>query len=451
MPNLSLRLRSLLIAIVALGIFIPVTVFTLSKAYTSSLLQAKYSELKLMNLAMISVFEFEEGQSLMPQMLYDEQLNLPDSGYLGTVTVNDEIVWQSSSSVYTVFNSLPKAPAIGDEAFVTELALDDADNQYFAYTFTAEFDSGDEYTPVTFYVFNDKRDFLAERDAFLRSVWQYLGALGAGLLFMLIVGMNALLKPVRLLIGEIQQASGGHQTQLGEHYPPEFTPLKQSINQLLTGEAEQRERYKNSLGDLAHSLKTPLAVAMGTPSLPDSAREPLQQIDALIKRQLKRAAAGASAWTQGEPVMPVVDQLTNALKKVYRDKALTLTASGDVGVFFGDHTDLMEILGNLMDNACKAAQNQVLVRIKQLPRQTELHIEDDGPGIPAEQVERLLNRGQRLDTYTDGQGIGMAVVTDLLTAYEAKLTINRSSLGGANIKVTLPSPRLIQHNLTITG
>ncbi|WP_296046984.1 ATP-binding protein [uncultured Alteromonas sp.] len=441
MPNLSLRLRSLLIAILALGIFIPVTVLTLSKAYTSSLLQAKYSELKLMNLAMISVFEFDDGVSQMPDMLYDEQLNLPDSGYLGAITINNELVWQSASSVYTVFDPQTSTPATGDENFVTQFAFENSDGEYFAYSFTAEFDDGERYIPVSFYVYNDRQDFLQERDAFLRSVWQYLGALGAGLLVVLILGMNTLLKPVRLLIGEIQQASGGNQTRLMEDYPPEFTPLKQSINQLLAGEAEQRERYKNSLGDLAHSLKTPLAVAMGTSSLPESAREPLQQIDALIKRQLKRASAGASAWSQGVPVMPVAEQLIAALNKVYRDKALQLKASGDEGVFFGDKTDLMEILGNLMDNACKAARHQVVVSVKQLSRQTELCIDDDGPGIPAEQVERLLNRGQRLDAYTDGQGIGMAVVTDLLTAYEGKLSIERSASGGASIRVTLPAPR----------
>ena len=139
--------------------------------------------------------------------------------------------------------------------------------------------------------------------------------------------------------------------------------------------------------------------------------------------------------------MPVVQQLIAALNKVYRDKHLKLSASGDDGLFFGDKTDLMEILGNLMDNACKAARSEVVVSVRQLSRQTELHIDDDGPGIPAEQVERLLNRGQRLDAYTDGQGIGMAVVTDLLTAYEGKLTINRATLGGASIKITLPASR----------
>ncbi|NVK58319.1 MAG: ATP-binding protein [Alteromonadaceae bacterium] len=441
MLNLSLRLRSLLIATLALLVFIPVTVFTLSQAYTSSLEQAKYSELKLMNLAMISVFEIDGNIVQMPEMLYDEQLNLPDSGYSGAVIIDNEVVWQSASAFIELTQpSLPTAPAVGDEAFIRTLHLDDTEARFFAYSFTAEFDNGSDYIPVTFYVVNDRSAFIEERDTFLWSVWQYLGVLAISLLILLLIGMNTLLQPVRLLINEIQRTSTGTQERLTEHYPPEFTPLKLSINQLLSGEAEQRERYKNSLGDLAHSLKTPLAVALGTKSLPDSAQEPLQQIDTLIQRQLKRAASGAGNWQQGVPVKPVIKQLINALNKVYQDKSLQLQVSGDDGLFYGDKTDLMEILGNLMDNACKAASLKVDVIIKQLPRQTELHINDDGPGIPPEQIAQILNRGQRLDTYTEGQGIGMAVVADLLTAYESKLTINRSALGGASIKLTFPAP-----------
>ncbi|MDC8831745.1 ATP-binding protein [Alteromonas gilva] len=441
MVNLSLRLRSLLIATLALIVFVPVTVFTLSQAYTSSLEQAKYSELKLMNLAMISVFEIDADIVQMPDMLYDEQLNLPDSGYLGVIALDNEVVWQSASAVTEITKQiLPPAPAVGDEAFVRALQLTERETRFFAYSFTAEFDNGSQYVPVTFYVFNDRTAFLEERDTFLWSVWQYLGVLAISLLVFLMIGMNTLLRPVRLLIDEIRRTSTGTQERLTEHYPPEFTPLKLSINQLLSGEAEQRERYKNSLGDLAHSLKTPLAVVMGTKALPASAQEPLQQIDTLIQRQLKRAASGAGTWQQGVPVTPVIKQLISALNKVYRDKSLHLQVSGDDGLFYGDKTDLMEILGNLLDNACKAAHKRVDITVKQLPRHTELHINDDGPGIPARQVERILNRGQRLDAYTEGQGIGMAVVTDLLTAYEGKLTISRASLGGASIKLTFPAP-----------
>ncbi|MFS1702894.1 ATP-binding protein [Alteromonas sp. AMM-1] len=440
MRSLSLRVRSLLIACVALVVFIPVTVLTLSQAYTSSLEEAKYNELKLMTLSLISVFEMDDGAPVMPDMLFDEQLNLPNSGYLGVIQLTQATVWISASGLETHIESLPASPDVGGELYVAEHALDGQHPTYFAYSYTAEFEDGDNYLPVTFFVFNNNADFENERRIYLRSVWQYLIALGLGLIVLLVLGMNTLLKPVRALISEIEHTSNGQQQQLTANYPSEFTPLKQSINALLSAEAEQRQRYKNSLGDLAHSLKTPLAVALGTQGLPASAQESLQQIDALIQRQLKRATAGTTSWDKGIAIAPVAQQISNALNKVYRDKALQIAVNGEQGQFFGDKTDLMEILGNLMDNACKAAERHIQVTINETPYQTELYIEDDGPGIPPEQVERLLTRGQRLDSYTEGQGIGMAVVADLLAAYEAKLAIGRSELGGAMFTITFPAP-----------
>ena len=440
MRSLSLRVRSLLIACVALLVFIPVTVFTLSQAYTSSLEEAKYNELKLMTLSLISVFEMDDGAPVMPDMLFDEQLNLPDSGYLGVIQLTQATVWISASGLETHVDTLPTPPDIGEEFYVAGHPLDGQHPDYFVYSYTAEFEDGDGYLPVTFFVFNHNADFENERRIYLRSVWQYLIALGFGLIILLVVGMNTLLKPVRALIQEIELTSHGQQHQLSANYPSEFTPLKQSINALLSAEAEQRQRYKNSLGDLAHSLKTPLAVALGTPDLPRSAQEPLQQIDALIQRQLKRATAGASNWDKGIEIAPVVKQITNALNKVYRDKSLQISVEGNDGQFYGDKTDLMEILGNLMDNACKAADRHIRITITEHAYQTDLCIEDDGPGIPPEQVERLLTRGQRLDAYTEGQGIGMAVVADLLAAYEAKLAIGQSTLGGAIFTLSFPAP-----------
>lgn len=436
MPAISLRLRSLLIAAVALCIFIPATVFTLSQAYTTSLEDAKYNELKLMNLGMISVFEIEENSVFMPDMLYNDQLNLPDSGYQGVIKIGDRIVWKSASSVETTMSVLPHSPTLGSEQFLTDFSLSQNSEERFAYSFTAEFDNGVDYIPVSFFIFNNKIDFTHNRALFLSTVWRYLGALGIVLLFLLIVGMNTLLKPVRKLLQEISQTSSGEQKRLVANYPSEFTPLQKSINQLLNAEEQQRQRYKNSLGDLAHSLKTPLAVSLGTDGLPTNARVAMQQIDALIQRQLKRAAAGASGWTEGIAIAPVANQVVNALCKVYRDKHLKFAVTGDQGLFYGDTTDLMEIIGNLMDNACKAAIQHIKVSIKQLPQQSELIIEDDGAGIPQDQIERLLTRGQRLDTYTEGQGIGMAVVTDLVGAYNGKLDITTSPLGGACCKIT---------------
>jgi two-component system sensor histidine kinase PhoQ len=184
-----------------------------------------------------------------------------------------------------------------------------------------------------------------------------------------------------------------------------------------------------------------LAVLSGTEGLPEPAKEPISQINLQIQRQLKRAVAGTtSTFEQAVPILPVVDKLFNAMDKVYADKNLTLThdiQQKRIG-FNGDITDLMEILGNVLDNACKAATRQVTLSVLTSLSKLQINIEDDGPGIPKNKREQLLERGTRLDSYKEGQGIGMAVVADLVSAYQGQLEISKSSLGGAKLTVVFP-------------
>ncbi|MEW9799176.1 ATP-binding protein [Alteromonas sp. CYL-A6] len=441
MKQLSLRTRSVLLALLALALFIPVTVFTLDNAYTSSLKQAKLSELRLMSLALVAAFELDGEVPVMPELLYEEQLNLPDSGYVGMIVFRDKVVWQSASALNVDMSSPPAAPKVGQEAFLDNVRPNfDNSHQYFSYVFTAEFASEDDFEPVHFYVLNDKTAFLSERSAFLNTVWKGMLMLAAGLLLLLLVGMNIILLPVRKLISEIKHTARGGQAQISEHYPPEFDGLKGSINHLIRTESQQRERYKNSLGDLAHSLKTPLAVALGASPLSAEARDALLQIDALIQRQLKRASAGQTGWQTATPVRPVLEKLISAMNKIYQDRGLTLSLTCEPDTrFWGDQTDLMEMLGNLLDNACKAASSQVKIHVSEDDSWLVLRIEDDGPGISDEHKSRLLERGTRLDTYAEGQGIGMAVVSDLVGIYGGQLDIQQAPSGGAIIDIRLPA------------
>jgi two-component system sensor histidine kinase PhoQ len=178
-----------------------------------------------------------------------------------------------------------------------------------------------------------------------------------------------------------------------------------------------------------------------TAGLPEQAKEPISQINLQIQRQLKRAVAGTtSTFEQAVAIEPVVDKLFNAMHKVYADKNLTLThviQQRELG-FNGDITDLMEILGNVIDNACKAAIKQVTVTALANVNELLIHIEDDGPGIPKDKREQLLERGTRLDSYKEGQGIGMAVVADLVSAYQGQLEIKQSDFGGAKLTLIFP-------------
>ncbi|MCD8476498.1 MAG: ATP-binding protein, partial [Shewanella fodinae] len=168
-----------------------------------------------------------------------------------------------------------------------------------------------------------------------------------------------------------------------------------------SNELHQRQRYRNALADLAHSLKTPLAILSSIKALPAEALEPINSINANISRQLKRAqAAGNSAWHQGIKVQPIAEKLLRTLKKIYQQKALQLTEQLDEqAIFFGDEADFSEILGNLLDNAFKAATHNVMLSISSDHQRLLIQIEDDGPGVNDQQREQIFQRGVRADTY----------------------------------------------------
>ncbi|PKG97141.1 ATP-binding protein [Paraglaciecola sp. MB-3u-78] len=440
MHNLSLRVRSFAAAVLALLIFIPLTAITLEQAFNGSLSQSMLQQLRVQSLTLISEFELDNttSQAQMPEQLYNDQFNIPDSGLYAFIQSHDGVLWQSLSTLNWQQQPEFVAPDIGAEIFIENFSMH---NSYFLYAYTAEFESSVGYQPVSFYILQDKQVFNTEKSKFANTLWNWLGLIALLLLILLLVSLNAALLPISRLNKQIRQAESGQLKRIDQHYPPELEKLKSSINNLLDTEQQQRSRYKNSLSDLAHSLKTPLAVLSGTEGLPEQAQEPISQINLQIQRQLKRAVAGTtSTFEQAVPIMPVVDKLFNAMDKVYADKHLTLThdIQHQALGFHGDITDLMEILGNVLDNACKAAVKQVTLSVLTSLNTLLIHIEDDGPGIPKDKREQLLERGTRLDSYKEGQGIGMAVVADLVSAYQGQLEIKQSDLGGAKLTLIFP-------------
>jgi two-component system sensor histidine kinase PhoQ len=437
MIQLSLRLRSFAAALLALLVFIPLTALTLEQAFSNSLSQAMLEQLRLQSLNLISEFEMDGDAPQMPEQLFNDPLNIPGSGLYAFIKQNDESVWHSLSTLNWLQQPVLVPPSVGEESFDADYSLN---RDYFLFAYTAEFETSQGYTPFSFYILQDKRTFDNENRHFANTLWKWLGLIAVLLLALLLFSLNAALHPINKLIEQIRQAENGQLDRIEQPYPPELEKLKSSINHLLDTEQQQRSRYKNSLSDLAHALKTPLAVLAGTANMPPESRDPLLQINNQIQRQLKRAVAGGgSGWELAEAVKPVAEKLLGAMKKVYADKELkfTLQAEDDCH-FHGDLTDLMELLGNLLDNGCKAAKSKLQLSIRQNSVSLIICIEDDGPGIAFEHRQSLLSRGTRLDSYQEGQGIGMAVVSDLVAAYQGQLQIDDSPLGGAKISVTFP-------------
>jgi two-component system, OmpR family, sensor histidine kinase PhoQ len=274
-----------------------------------------------------------------------------------------------------------------------------------------------------------------------------------GLMLVLLLTLAALLRwvlgPVRRMEREIHEVEEGRSTALGGGYPRELTGVATNLNALLLGERKRVTRYRDTLGNLAHSLKTPLAVmrtSLSSEGQHGSVSAEIDRMTGIIEHQLKRAAASGGALLGQAPVevAQVASELRAALLKVYAHKDLSLELAIAVETqFIGDRGDLTELLGNLLDNACKWCHSHVRLsaRIDESAgarERLELEVEDDGPGISAEDRARVLQRGTRADQSVPGHGLGLAMVHDTVDLYGGRLTIDSSALGGARFSLRLP-------------
>jgi two-component system sensor histidine kinase PhoQ len=280
----------------------------------------------------------------------------------------------------------------------------------------------------------------------------------SGLMLLLLVTLAALLHwvlaPVRRLEREIHEVEEGRSEVLGGGYPRELSGVATNLNALLVGERKRVARYRDTLGNLAHSLKTPLAVmqsALTNESLP-SANTFGAEIDRMrdiIAHQLKRAAASGGALLGQAPVdvERLANDLRSTLLKVYAGKDLSIElAIEPESQFVGDRGDFTELLGNLVDNACKWCRSHVRVTVAtdELagPRlRLTVIVEDDGPGISEDDRARVLQRGVRTDESVPGHGLGLAMVHDTVDMYGGSLSIDTSPLGGARFTLRLPGAR----------
>jgi two-component system, OmpR family, sensor histidine kinase PhoQ len=274
-----------------------------------------------------------------------------------------------------------------------------------------------------------------------------------GLMFALLVTLAALLNwvlaPVRRMEREIHEVEEGRSESLGGGYPRELFGVATNLNALLQGERRRVSRYRDTLGNLAHSLKTPLAVMRASlPATPASGAlgGEIDRMNGIIEHQLKRAAAAGGTLLGQAPVeiAPLAADLRVTLMKVYANKDLAIElAVAPAAQFIGDRGDLTELLGNLLDNACKWCGGRVrlsaTVNPAAAPRQElTLVVEDDGPGISATDRDRVLERGVRADEKVPGHGLGLAMVRDTVDLYGGTLTIDASPLGGARFTLVLP-------------
>lgn len=281
------------------------------------------------------------------------------------------------------------------------------------------------------------------------------GLASAGLFFLFTVALavgvfvqvRVGLAPVLRMGRAVADVRDGRADRVSGIYPAELITLGGELNKLLDHSQEVVERARTHVGNLAHALKTPLTV------LSNEARDqdgPLAQqvnrqtrlMSEQVEHHLRRARAAAHARTIGAraPVERTLDDLGRTLQKIYGRQGITLSwaCEGPI-VFRGEKQDLEELLGNLIDNACKWAADTVSVTASLRDGQVFLCVEDDGPGLTPEQSEAVLARGVRLDEQAPGTGLGLAIVVDLARAYDGSLELDRSSMGGLRACLWLPA------------
>ncbi|MFG6462031.1 sensor histidine kinase [Roseateles sp. DXS20W] len=283
--------------------------------------------------------------------------------------------------------------------------------------------------------------------------------LAALLLLLLLLAAGALLQvtlglaPLGRLRDALAALRDGRTQRLAGRYPDEVQPLVDDLNNVLDRQAASLERARAQAGNLAHALKTPLAILGqgATQAQADSAA--LQALPLLVQDQVQlarrhvdwhlaraRAAAAQGAGGLKTPLQSVADGLVRVMQKVHAGRALAIRADVDPGLTFaGESQDLQEMLGNLLDNACKAAHTQVLVAAVQTGRQLRVTVDDDGPGIPPARMAQALQRGQRLDESTPGSGLGLAIVQELAALYGGSVELGVSPIGGLLVVLTLPA------------
>jgi two-component system sensor histidine kinase PhoQ len=443
----SIHSRVLLAATFVLTAFLGLTGFSLDAAFRSSLDEALKARLKSEIYGIIAAgVEDQQGRFALPEKLANPGFNLPDSGLYALVRSQaTSYVWTSESMVGLSLDF--QQPTAAGQFLYGHSDFQKRALRSLSFGIIWEDLEGREIDYVIS-VAADMRNQREQLQTFRDTLFLWLG--GAALLLLIAQGwvLRWGLQPLRRVAKEIKAIESGGSERLEGDYPSELLGLTGSLNSLIQHASTRQQRYRDSLGDLAHSLKTPLAILQGLADQTkqeqavdqQSLTEQVGRMNQIISHQLQRAAAsGSRALVKGVAVHIPVERIASSLEKVYREKQINIeVAVHQEARFPGEEADLMELMGNLMDNGCKYGNNRVRVSSVLGPGCLELHVEDDGIGIPAEEIDQVLRRGGRIDMRQPGQGIGLAVAADIVDAYGGELGIGRSILGGAEVTVTIP-------------
>lgn len=454
----SLQSRQLWAASIGLVLFLAFTGYALDRAFIKVASEGLRERLKGYAFAYARSIEFaRDGSLIAPEMPPDARFERPGSGlYAEVVLPNGR--WISGSAQGPTLPDSEMLPP-GDEAFRSSLPITRASGRpgrVFRYGIgLIDATRGDAAEfPYTIYVMEDAGNLPGQVQVFRQSLWGYLGIAAVILLLLQAVILRWSLLPLRRVEAELTRVQRGQANRMSGHHPRELEPLTESINALIESEREHLDQQRNTLADLAHSLKTPLAVLRTRLDSGASEAELREDLDVQLRRmndmvgyQLSRAASGGhKLFAAPVEVDPQAEQIVQGLEKIHAARGVLCEFDLDPAArFHGETGDLQELLGNLLENAFKWARSRVLLTVKTgdtAPNRRpglRIVVEDDGEGIPPERIAHVLQRGVRGDERVQGHGIGLAIVQDIVRSYRGELRVGSSAeMGGARFEVVLP-------------
>ena len=459
----SLQARQLWAASLGLVAFLALAGYALDRAFLDFAAQSQRDRLKAYAYNYASGVEFfRNGDIYVPEVPPDPRFDQPGSGLYAIITLPEGSTgWQSMST------RGPELPEVGmlapkQEEYEGPLAIVNSDGTHAqAYRYgtgvvaVQERSNGSEIEyPFSVYVLEDTLTMSGQVHVMRQALWRYLGISGLVLLLLQTFILRWSLWPLRHVVTELKRVQRGNAQRMSEHHPRELEPLTDSINALIESERENLDHQRNTMADLAHSLKTPLAVLRtrldsdtSEAELREEVETQLRRMNDLVGYQLSRgASAGHKLFAAPIPIEMHAEQIVRGLEKIYASKGVICEFEIDTdALFHGEPGDLQELLGNLLENAFKWASSRVLLTAGPGATQPnrrpglKLSVDDDGPGIPDDRIAHVLQRGVRGDERVQGHGIGLAIVQDIVRSYRGELTVGASAeLGGARFEVTLP-------------
>jgi two-component system sensor histidine kinase PhoQ len=444
LARFGLRARLLLTSMLVLGLGLGLTGYVLDRSFTASVVAGANDQLKLLIYSLLGAAEEEGDTLLFPPAPLEPRFEQPESGLYAIVTdAKGNLVWQSPSLQFgsALSMSIPKPPA-AKQLTTGHFLFREVEGRFEMLYRVIWETEGDQI--FTFRVIADEAPFRRAIAGFRRTLMFGLAAVGLALMVAQFFAVRWGLSPVGAMAERIRALESGARERMGDDYPRELFGLARNIDRFIDHEIESRDRYRKAMDDLAHSLKTPLAVfrnALDAGRFDDLKllRDQLDRMESTVAHQLSRAmTARPVVLADRTAPAPIADRLIKALSTAYLAKGVTVEQHIPRELALRcDERDLMEMLGNLLENAFKYCRSRITVSALPGPL-VRLLIDDDGPGVPPEQRLRMLERGARGDTIQAGQGIGLAVVAELASNYRGALAIDESPLGGARVMLDLP-------------